>query len=165
MEGSVAMVGGVGEDLMGAVELFEGDEGGEFVLHGVGAECPEPIGGGADGCGEAIGTADEEGDGFMVRLPLVDALGEVAAGEGGAVFVEGDAEGVVGGLEEGFGLSFGGAGTEGVPFDPDGALEALEIIGNAEGGAGEFRFADGEEEPAHGELHYSTKTGKGRAAD
>ena len=43
--GSIAVVRVAGEDGVGAVELFEGDNEGEFVLEGEGAEGPEEVGG------------------------------------------------------------------------------------------------------------------------
>lgn len=42
---SVSVVGMAGKDGVGAVELLEGDNEGEFVLKGEGAEGPEEVGG------------------------------------------------------------------------------------------------------------------------
>ena len=55
------MVGGAGEEGFGAIDLLEGDEEGEFVLEGLGAERPEEIGVSAGGVVPPLGGSDEEG--------------------------------------------------------------------------------------------------------
>ena len=71
------MVGGAGVDGAGAVDLFEEEEEGEFVLECEFAEGETKVGCDTEGVGVAVCSANEEGDGFgALHFPLRDAGGE-----------------------------------------------------------------------------------------
>ena len=78
---SIPMVGVARQNGAGAVELFEGDDEGEFVLEGQGAEGPEEVGGFEQRAVVAVGAAEDDGHGTGSLLPLVELGGELAAGE------------------------------------------------------------------------------------
>jgi hypothetical protein len=81
-----------GENSAGAVELFEGDDEGEFVLEGEGAEGPEEVGLIEETLVVSVGAADDDRHGTGSLLPLAELGRELAAGEWSSVFVEDHAE-------------------------------------------------------------------------
>ena len=81
-----------GEDGVGAVELFEGDDEGEFVLEGQGAEGPAEVGLSEEALVVTIGAADDEGHIACRLLPLSDLRGKFAAGDRASLFVQDHAE-------------------------------------------------------------------------
>ena len=133
------MVGVVAEEGLDAVELFEEDDEGEFVLEGEGGKGEEEVRLFAGGGGVAVGGAEEVGDGLDggVELPGFGFSGELFGGEEFAALVEDDAEGSLGAGEEGGGGLFRVAGL-GVPeVEAAEALEAPEVFGGAGLGVGQ----------------------------
>ena len=148
------VVGVVGEDGEGAVDLLGGDGAGEFVGEGHAAERDGAVGAGEGGGGPAVGGADGEEDalGAVVAKPG-DERGELFGGEGVAAGVEeedlrGGAAGLaVGrGEEGGFGVEDGGG--SGAKAGSTGYVVAGEGVGG-----GGFGFAgalgDGGEDDLH----------------
>ena len=138
------------EDGVGAVELFEGDDEGEFVLEGDGAKGPEEVGAFEESRGVSVGAADDEGDRACRLLPMVDLGGELAAGELLSVFVENDAEVVLGAGQEVGGFTGAVGGFDGGLLDGRETREALEVFVTTGLGVSEGGFSDGEQQPFHG---------------
>lgn len=143
------VIGFAAFDGIDAVELFEEDDEGEFVLEGEGGEGEDEVALAAKFVGVAVGAADEKGDRLHVATEFedVDAFDELGGGESFAAFVEGDAEGARALLEELFGLVLF---LEVVDLQFAGAGEAPLVVGDAVGGVAEFWFADGEDAEFHG---------------
>ena len=143
---SLPVVGGAGEDSLGAVDLFEGDDEGEFVLEGLGTEGPEEVGAGAGFPIPAFGAADEEGDFWNGAVPeFLDFGGEGAAGECGAALVEQDAVAAIRKFQHA--PVQGGSGFDEMDFGFARALEAGEVVLDAEAGEFERGLAGGEDFP------------------
>ena len=97
----ISVVGGAGQEGVNSVDLFEQDNEGEFVLHGVATKAEDVIAGGAKSRGVTISSADEEGDVFDgLELPAADLGFEFAGGPVEAAFVHGDAEAALAGFEK-----------------------------------------------------------------
>ena len=130
-------------DGAGAVDLFEGDDEGEFVLQGESAEGPEETGRIEQLAGVAIGPADDEGDGAGGLLPGIDLRGELAAGELLAVFIENHPETSFAAVQQ-FGAFAGRvARLDSDYFERGKFSEAREILVSSGFGVGEGGFADG----------------------
>lgn len=79
------------DDGLGAVELFEQDNAGEFVGQGHGAEADGFVGGGADGGAESEGTADDKaGNVVGIFGNMLQEDGELLRGHVFAAFVKAD---------------------------------------------------------------------------
>ena len=151
MSSVAAVVGVVGEDGEGAVELLGEDYPGEFVgeCHGAQGE-QQSFSGIGCGCGAglrrpAVGGTDGEDEilGSLVA-EAADPLGEVFGGERLAPGVEQDDRGRGAGAHGGYGLGKGGFGAEGFGFDWGVLLEAFEIeSGEGLEGAGGCACGDG----------------------
>lgn len=134
---------------VGAVDLFEGDDEGEFVLEREGAEGPDEVGFVDQFAGVSVGPADEEGDIASVGLPLLELGGEGAAGEGLAVFVEDHAKAAFAAGQQFGGLAGLVTGLDGDQLERGNFFEAREILISSGPGVGESRFANGEDFPIH----------------
>ena len=80
------------QDGVRAVELFEGDDEGEFVLQGEGTEGPEEIRGLKEGLVVSVCAANNDGDRAGGLAPLVDLGRQLAAGQRRAAFVQNHAK-------------------------------------------------------------------------
>ncbi len=90
---SLAMVGPSCPDASRAVDLFEGDDEGKFVLEGEGAEGPEKVCFCAHGVAPPVGGTDENGAfGDRAVFQILEFGSEGSAGELAAAFIEEDAE-------------------------------------------------------------------------
>ena len=139
-----------GEDRAGAVELLEGDDEGEFVLEGQGAEGPAEVGLIEETLVMSVSAADDDGHGTGSLLPLVELGGELAAGEWRSMFVENHAEAAfTAGEEVGAFAWFVGCFDRDV-LDGREFGEAGEILVASGLGVDEGGFADGEQQPFHG---------------
>lgn len=137
------------EDGVRAVELFEGDNEGEFVLQGERTEGPEEIGLIEESFVVAVGTANDHGHGAGGLLPLGELRGELAAGELLSVFVEDDPKITLAAGEKFGGFAGAVGGFDAGMFDGCEFGEAGEVFVAAGFGIGEGRFADGEDEKFH----------------
>ena len=81
------MIGGAGEDFLGAVDLFGDNKTGDLVRKDEVRKTPEEIGLRTDFGREAVGAADDNGDIFAVHEGVVELGGEVGGREVGATFV------------------------------------------------------------------------------
>ena len=81
------MIGGAGEDFLGAVDLLGDNKTGDLVRKDEIGEAPEEVGFVADGGREAVGAADDDGDIFAIYESAVELGGEVGGREVGAAFV------------------------------------------------------------------------------
>lgn len=134
----------------GAVELFEGDNEGEFVLEGQGAEGPREVGLIEEALVVAIGPADEEGHIACRLLPLANLGGKFAAGERVATLVKNHAEASFT-ADEQVGAFAGLVGRlDGEVFDRGELGQPPKILLASGLGVGESGLAHGEEEPFHG---------------
>ena len=128
------------------MDLFEGDDEGEFVLEGLRAERPEEVGAGTGFFVPAVGGPDEEGAfGNRAVLEFLDFGGEGAAGEGGAAFVEQDAVAAFRKFQHA--PVQGGSGFDEMDFGFARALDAGEVVLDAEAGEFERGLAGGEDFP------------------
>jgi len=145
-----AVVGFTAFDGVDAVDLFEEDDEGQFVLKGEGTEGPDVAALAAECGAVAVCTADEEGDAFgAVQFPAVDRLAEGVRGERAAAFVHGDAQAAFRGLQHAF-LELGTGGFAQVfDFEPGVAGEALRVIRNAVAGPWQGGFTGGDDFPVH----------------
>jgi len=127
------VVGVVGEDGEGTVDLLGEDGAGEGVGEGDGAEGDDERGAGAGGGGPAVCGADGEDEGLGAGVTLAaDVGGEFFAGELLAAAIEKDEDGRgAGGLagERGEQVGFGGV--------------VLGFAGDVVGGAGEVFGGEG----------------------
>ena len=85
------MIGVSGEDLLGAVELFQQHPAHQQMRPGHRAERQHPVGARDELSIEPLGPTDRKGErrGALVA-PLTEPLGELAARPGGATLVERD---------------------------------------------------------------------------
>ena len=121
------VVGVVGEDSGGSVELFGEDDAGQLVGEGEAAEGEEQVGAIEGGWGPTVGGAygEDEALGSFVP-PATDAGGELFRGELLAPAVE----------EDGVGTDATGLVVE--PGEEGGfGVEDLRVAGNGAGGAGD----------------------------
>ena len=147
---SIPMVGVARQNGAGAVELFEGDDEGEFVLESQRAEGPAEVGSLEQTLVVSVSAADDDGHGTGGLLPLVELGGELAAGEWCSVFVEDHAEAAfTAGEEVGAFAWFVGCFDRDV-FDGYELGQACEIFIASRFGVGEGGLADGEQQPFHG---------------
>lgn len=91
------MVGVIGENLLGAVELFEQQAANQQMRPSHRPERQHGIGALDDHGTEAVGAADRKGDRRNAAVaPHGKAIGELAAGPGGAPLIERDEAGIGG---------------------------------------------------------------------
>jgi len=133
----------------GAVELFEGDHEGEFVLESEGTERPEEVGVIKETFGVTICAADDQGNRAGGLLPLVEFGGQLAAGDKRSVFVEDNAEASFAASQEVGAFAGTVRGFDDDWLDWCELGEARQIFAGSCLGVGEGWFADGEEQVLH----------------
>jgi hypothetical protein len=149
--GSVSVVGSSGEDGMGSIDLFEGDDESKFVLKRERAERPEQVRAFDDARGEAVCASDEKGTCFSgIALDFPYLLGKRAAAQAFASLVQDQAKASFAPAEQ---LS---AFTRWIRWFDVGCLDSAEapqageVFGNARAGVGQARFTDRDDAPAQG---------------
>ena len=134
-----------GPEGVGAVELFQNDDCGQFVLEGEGAEGPKPVGAAAKCFRVSVGSANEKSDPLdRPVLPLGPFLRQFSARWRLTLLIENDPEASGGSFEETGAFFLAAAGLERPPFD--GSFHPTEVFGHPGFGESEFGFTDGEEE-------------------
>ena len=133
----------------GAVELFEGDDEGEFVLEGQGAKGPTEVGLMEEALVVAIGPADEESHIACFLLPLGDLHGKFATAQRVAALIKDHAEASFAAGEKVGTFSCFVRRFDGEVFDRGELGQPPKILLASGLGVGESRLAHGEEEPFH----------------
>jgi hypothetical protein len=151
------VVGVVGEDGEGAVELFDEDDAGELMGEGHGAKGEEQIArlrseGASGALRPAVGGADGEDQVLSALIAAAfDPPGEFLGGEGLAARVEQNQGGRGAGAQGGDGFGEGGLGAVVGGFDGSVWGEALEIVvGDGLEGVFAGARADGRDGEPHG---------------
>ena len=134
----------------GAVELFEGDDEGEFVLEGQGAKGPTEVGLMEEALVVAIGPADEESHITCLFLPLGDLRGKFATGRRVAALIKDHAEASFATGEKVGAFACFVRRFDGEVFDRGELGQPPKILLASGLGVGESGLAHGEEEPFHG---------------
>ena len=145
------MVGQSGEDGMGSIDLFEGDDEGKFVLEGERAERPEQVCAFHDPGGKSVGAPDEQGTCFSrIGLDFPYHLRKRSAGQVLASLVENQAKASFAPAEQLSGLTRRIGGLDIGSLDSAEAAEAREVFGNARAGVDQARFTNRDDAPAQG---------------
>lgn len=143
------------EDCLRAVELLKGDDEGEFVLKGHGAERPEEIGFFAHAGMVTVRTADQNGAGLArVEGDFFHFGGEGPAGEDFAAFIEDQPETIVAQCQQPFAFAGGVGGFDVFRLKRRETFEPREVFRRAVAGVGEAGFADNDEAPAQGRIRW-----------
>jgi tRNA threonylcarbamoyladenosine dehydratase len=155
------------QDRVDAVDLFEQNNEGEFVLQGEPAQGDDMIGAAPQLGGMPVGAADENGDPFhRIHLPALDPAHKISGGPGLAALVENDAHRPLARGEQGLAVfDLAGVFPVGLQLEGGVAGETLLIFLDSPLGVAERRFPDGEDLPLHAINFLIAPTCNGRGSN
>jgi hypothetical protein len=145
------MVGESGEDGVGSIDLFEGNDESKFVLESQRAERPEQVRAFDNSWGESVCATDEKGTRFAwIGLDFPYFLGKRAAGQVFARFVQDQAKATFAPVEQLGALARRVRRLNVGSLNSAEAAESSQVFGDASTGVGQARLANCDDTPAQG---------------
>jgi hypothetical protein len=145
------MIRNSGEDCMGSIDLFKGDDEGKFVLEGVWAERPEQVCAFDDSSRQSVCATDKKGTRFSrITLDFPYFLRKTAAGQAFAALIKDQAKASFAAAEQLSGLPRRIGRLDVGCLDSAEASQSRQVFGNARPGVGQARFTDRDDAPAQG---------------